>query len=180
MLNQEKLQPHYEHCLPIVRFYWHRVIKGVVQQIEANEKELILDFGCGQQRLKQYLPGYNIIGYDTIKEYSDIVDYKFLRPHTIVCSHVLEHMNMPQLIETINNFRCMEGHKFLITAQPTENWLSKISNLIGRPGCLKSNLSPIDHKLSMREIHGSLSKFYKLKNRTNILALTVISKWVPD
>lgn len=44
MLNQEKLQPHYEHCLPIARFYWHRVMMGIVQQIEANEKELILDF----------------------------------------------------------------------------------------------------------------------------------------
>lgn len=179
MLSQEELQPHYEHWLPIVRFYWHRVIMGIVQQIEASEKELILDFGCGKQCLKRYLPGYNIIGYDIIKEYSDIVDYKILWPHTIVCSHVLEHMEMPQLFEVMDNFRVMERQKFLITAQPTENWLSKISNLIGRPGCLKSDLRPIDHKLSIREIHEALSKLYKLKNQSNIFTLTVISKWVP-
>ena len=179
MFSDEKLQPPYEHWLPIVRFYWHRVMTGIVKQIEASEKELILDFGCGKQYLKYYLPCNNIIGYDIIKKYSDIIDYKILQPHTIVCSHVLEHMGMPQLLETIYNFKGMGNQKFLITAQPTENWLSKISNLIGRPRFLKSNLRALDHKLKIREIHETLSKFYKLKTRSNVLTLTIISKWMP-
>ncbi len=152
---------------------------GIVKQIEASEKELILDFGCGEQRLKQYLPSLNIIGYDIVKKYSDIADYKILQPHTIICSHVLEHMKMPQLLETIDSFKGMTEQKFLITAQPTENWVSKISNLIGRSECLKSGLRPIDHELGIREVHETLSKFYKLKARSNVLTLTIISKWVP-
>lgn len=178
MVSNEKSQPPYKHWLPIVRFYWHRVMIGIVKQIEADKKELILDFGCGEQRLKHYLTGYNIIGYDIIKKYSDIVDYKILQPHTIVCSHVLEHMEMPQFLEIIDNFKGMGRQKFLITAQPTENWLSKISNLIARPEFLGSSLRPIDHKLGIGEIHETLSKFYNLKDRNNVLALTIISKWV--
>ncbi len=178
MFLEEELQPPYEHWLPIVRFYWHHVMIGIVQQLEANEKELILDFGCGKQRLKHYLPCHNIIGYDIIKEYSDIIDYKILQPHTIVCSHILEHLEMDQFLETIDNFRSMRGVKFLITAQPTENWLSKISNLMENSKYLKTDLKPICHKLCLRDIHETLSKFYKLKDRSNILTLTVISKWV--
>ena len=51
---------------------------GIIRQIEAAENELILDFGCGNQRLKRYLPKHTIIGYDIINEYSDIDDYRNL------------------------------------------------------------------------------------------------------
>jgi hypothetical protein len=177
MSLEEKLQPPYNHWLPLVRFYWHHVMMGIVQQVEADKKKLILDFGCGKQRLKHYLPRHDIIGYDIIKEYSDIIDYKILQPHTIVCSHVLEHLEPPQFLEAIYNFKNVLKPMYLITAQPTENWLSKISNLISRPRCLKSDFRVLDHKLSIKEIHGTLSKYYKLKARSNIFTLTIISKW---
>ncbi len=44
----DNLQPHYDHFLPIVRFYWHRVLKNIVQMIGASREDLILDFGCGK------------------------------------------------------------------------------------------------------------------------------------
>ncbi len=175
--NQDKFLPHYDHPLPFVRSYWHRVMQEVVNQIEAKEDELIFDFGCGKQRLKQYLPGYKIIGYDTIKEYSDIADYRTLRPHTIVCSHVLEHMDKSQLISTIEDFMRMRP-QCLITAQPTENFLSRLSNLFGRPTALTKDLRPLDHRLKMCEVHHILSEYFFLKSRCAVWTLTVISKWL--
>lgn len=177
-VHREDLQPHYEHYLPIVRFYWHRVMAGIVSQIEAKKNELILDFGCGTQRLKHYLPKHAIIGYDIITEYSDINDYKSLRPHTIVCSHVLEHLEISQLQDLITDFMGMR-QKFLITAQPTENWLSRISNLLGRPQCITNKLKAIDHISDIKDIHDRLSKSYDLKKRKGILTMTSVSKWAP-
>ncbi|KPK97973.1 MAG: hypothetical protein AMJ95_06590 [Omnitrophica WOR_2 bacterium SM23_72] len=176
--KQEKLLPHYDHPLPFVRLYWHRVMQELVKQIDAKEDELIVDFGCGKQRLKRYLPGHNIIGYDPIKEYSDIADYRVLRPHTIVCSHVLEHMDRPQLISIIEDFMRM-GLKCLITAQPTENFLSRLSNLLGRPTVITQNLRPLDHRLKMSEVHDILCEHFLLKSRCSVWTLTVISKWSP-
>ena len=178
MNNCDDLLPHYNHWLPPVRFYWNSVLKGIIQQIEASPQELILDFGCGQQRLKRCLSSYNIIGYDIIEECSDVSDYTALRPHTIVCSHILEHLEMPQLLNTLDNFNHM-APKFLITALPTENWLSKISNLFGRPEYLNSDLRPVDHKLKISEIHNLLLRYYCLISQENILTLTIISKWKP-
>lgn len=151
---------------------------NIIRQIEAKDSELILDFGCGRQQLKDYLSKHTIIGYDIIAGYSDVSDYKNLRPHAIVCSHVLEHLTIPQLLGTITDFTNM-GQKFLITAQPTENWLSRISNLLGRPKYITSNFRPLDHRSDIKEIHGTLSKFYELKDRKDVLTLTTVSKWVP-
>lgn len=62
--------PFYDHPFPLVRFYWHKVISTIVSQLEVV-CDLILDFGCGKQRLKQYLLNYNIIGYDIDNTLSD-------------------------------------------------------------------------------------------------------------
>lgn len=176
--NHDKLLPFYDHWCPLVRFYWHQVLKGIVRQIEANSQELILDFGCGKQRLKSLLQNHNIIGYDIIREFSDVSDYTVLRPHTIICSHVLEHMEMSQLLNTLDNFIRMKP-KLLITAQPTDNWLARISNLIGRPGYLSRDLRPIDHKLRINEIHKLLTQYFCLISQENIFTLTIMSKWRP-
>ena len=152
-------------------------MKNIVQMIEVSKNDLILDFGCGKkQHLKSYLPGYKIIGYDIKKEYSDISDYRPLKPHTIVCSHVLEHLEKEQLLKISEDFKKMRP-KFIITAQPTENLLSKICNLIGRPTYLGKDFRVKDHILRITDIHKMLSGSFQLKSRRNILTLTLISKW---
>lgn len=176
MTNRDAALPFYEHSFPPVRFYWHSVLKGIVDSIEADKSQLILDFGCGRQQLKKYLPSHYIIGYDIVREYSDVTDFSTLTPHTIICSHVLEHMALDELYSVLQQFKVMNP-ACLITAQPTENWLSKISNLIGRSGGITSDLRAKDHRVTMIQVHDAVSNFFKLKSRINILSLTIISKW---
>jgi len=173
----EKLQPAYNHFIPLVRFYWHNVMKNIAGMAEASKEDLILDFGCGKkQYLKNYLPGYNIIGYDIVKEFSDIDDFGHLGPYIIVCSHVLEHLEEEKLFETIEIFKKMNP-KFIITAQPTENLLSRVCNFLWAAKYLKNDFRLKSHKLKINEIHKILSNFFKLECRKDVFMLTVISKW---
>jgi hypothetical protein len=176
-----KLQPCYDHFIPLVRYYWHNVIKNIADLLTpgCSKTDLILDYGCGEkQRLKKYLPEYNIIGYDIVKEFSDTDDFKQLKPGVIVCSHVLEHLEKKEFLKTLSCFKKMSP-KFIITAQPTENILSKICNLLAMPRHLKKDLTLIDHKLKINEVHNAFLESFELKARKNIFTLTVISKWIP-
>jgi hypothetical protein len=175
--NFKQLQPHYDHFFPLVRFYWHNVMKGIGTMIETPFEETILDFGCGsEKRLKKYLPQQNVIGYDIIRKFSDVYDYGLFNPHTIVCSHVLEHLHIEELTVVLDNF-INSGAKFIITAQPTENLFSRLCNLVGRPQCLGKGLRPKDHILTIEQIHKALSSLFELKARKDVLTLTIISKW---
>ena len=173
----EKLQPPYSHFIPIVRFYWHNVMKNIVKMLDTPKECLILDFGCGkEQYLKKYLPGYNIIGYDIVRKFSDVDDFRHLRPYAIVCSHVLEHLEEHELLETIGFFKKM-CPRVIITAQPTENLLARVCNFLWTAGYLKNDFRLKSHKLRINEIHEILYSFLKLEDRKNIFTLTVISKW---
>jgi hypothetical protein len=152
-------------------------MKGIAVMTETPLDETILDFGCGsEKRLKKYLPQHNVICYDIIKEFSDVYDYYTLNPHTIVCSHVFEHLHIKELIDTLDSFRNL-GAKFIISAQPTENLLSQLCNLIGRPQCLGKGLRVKDHILTIERVHKALSNLFELKARKEVLTLTIISKW---
>jgi len=168
----------YNHWFFPARLYWITVQKSVADLICCSHATTILNFGCGEDRiLEKYLPEHNVIGYDIIKEYSDIDDYRKLRPHTIVCSHVLEHLELSELERTLDTFIAM-APRYIITAQPTENIVSKISWLFSGKKRLTKNLRPAEHKLTINEVHSSLNKRFIMQEKKNVLTLTVTTKWL--
>jgi len=160
----------YNHPIPFVRFYFRRIISVAIDMLGNISKDsLILDFGCGRQYLKK-ASGLKIIGYDIVPQFTDIDDYRNIKPDIIFCNHVLEHLDIQELKETLDSFKKIVP-KFIITGVPTENLLSKLCALIGRPH------GYFEHKTKMKAIHNELSKRFALLERKNIFTLTIISKW---
>lgn len=160
----------YNSPVPIVRFYFRKVILAVIDMLYGiSEDSLILDFGCGSQYLKT-VSNFKIIGYDIIPEFSDVTEYRNLSPDVIVCNHSLEHLDVIELRETLNNFKEMNP-KFMITGIPTENLISRLCAKIGRPH------GYFEHKTKMQTIHDELNKRFVCVKRKNIITLTIISKW---
>lgn len=161
----------YNSPIPIVRFYFRKVMSEIINILkDVPPTSPILDFGCGRQDLKRKLNFKNIIAYDVISEFSDIADYRCIIPDIIVCNHVLEHLNIMELRETLDNFKKMKP-KLIITGIPTENLLSRLCAMIGRPH------GYFEHKTEIKIIHSELSKRFTLLERRNVMTLTIISKW---
>ena len=56
----------------ITKFYFLTILKQIIKLGDLDSREIqILDFGCGQNKLKEIL-GPKVIGYDILKEFTDI------------------------------------------------------------------------------------------------------------
>lgn len=169
----QNFKEDYCHPFPLVRFYFRSILSAATDKLSSlPDSSLILDFGCGRQYLKKYLKDskFRIVGYDIISEFTDIQDYASLKPDVIFCSHVLEHLDVFELRQALNNFKTMNP-KFIITAIPTENFISRFCAWIGKPH------GYFEHKIRIKTIHNELSKHFILLERKNIMTLTVVSKW---
>lgn len=161
----------YDHPMPFVKFYFRWVISVVINMLKGiPQKSIILDFGCGRQYLKKVSGLRNVVGYDIVSEFTELKDFRILKPDVIVCNHVLEHLDALELRETLDSFKMMKP-KFIITGVPTENIISRLCAMIGRPR------GYFEHKTKINIIHKELAKRFILLKRKNVMTLTIVSKW---
>lgn len=157
----------------IAGVYFKRVLKTIIRMGQLDkEKGLILDFGCGVGHLKKKLKEKNVIGYDIIDKLSDIKDYNNLKPTVVVCNGVLEHLDKKELQEVIENFKKMNSNAKLVTAIPTENWVSSIGKFI--TGLHEAH---DDHKIDLNCINKFLSKECYLLKTKNIFTMMEVRLW---
>ena len=138
---------------------------------QLNEKGLVLDFGCGKNHLKKMLKNKQVIGYDIVKEYTDIEDYTILKPSKIVCNSVLEYLTSTELRTTITNFKKMNDKAILIVSLPTKNLLSKfLMFILKRPSHSK-------HKLNLDEVNKIITEQYILVKSKTVMTMAKIRKY---
>lgn len=116
----QNFKEDYESPIPVVRFYFRKVMSALIEMLgDVQQEVLILDFGCGKQYFKKVSCFKNVIGYDIVPGFSEISDYRALRPDIILCNHALEHLSIDELKETLENFKRMNP-KFIITGIPLQ------------------------------------------------------------
>lgn len=164
---------HEDYYKGMSKVYFNKILATIIRLGNLkSQKGMILDFGCGHQYLKKRLPSQQVIGYDIIPALSDVEDYRILKPEVIVCNNILEHFTQSQIHEKIREFKEMNKSCTLITATPTENWLSKVGMFI--TGMTNAH---DDHKSKLKEINSILEGYCNIQARKKVYTLSEVSVW---
>ena len=157
-----------------VRWFSKAKINIAIKLADLKKEDFILDFGCGAGWLKSLLKkeGYNVVGYDIIKEQSDIEDYTKIKPNKIFALDVFEHIPEDEVKKIIQNFKKMNPKLELITSIPTENLFSrKARKLLGKTERVK------EHITSLKKLLKIFNSELKLIKKINFLSVSYIVRF---
>ena len=156
--------------------YFNSILKTIINLGELqDEKNIILDYGCGVGHLKKRLNKPNVIGYDIVPELSEIDDYKKIIPHKIVLSGVLEHLYLNEIEDLLKSFLNINSKAILLVYLPTENFVSKIAMVLAG----QSNAHD-DHVSSYKDINKIVSKYYYPEKQVyKFFSMAQVTKYVP-
>lgn len=151
--------------LPVLsHYYFGKIKKMLCSWIEIKEG-LAFDFGCGQQRLKDFLPsGIKYVGFDVIPEYTDIDDYKKSHPDLFFAISSLEHITHEELEDLLRWIVSSEMKQvFVDLPVNNERWL--LWTLMGfkRQVISEHHLDSIPYDLE--DMHGRIAKYLSLKKQ---------------
>ena len=93
----------------ISSIYFNNILDNMIKIISKNEKKniKILDFGCGQGYLKKRLKKnkqLKVIGFDVVKELSDVVNWKMVKFDYFLACHVFVYLKKKKIENIITNF----------------------------------------------------------------------------
>lgn len=149
--------------LPIISHYYFGKIKKILCSWIEIEEGAVLDFGCGQQRLKDFLPkALKYIGYDIIPDYSDVDDYKKTDPDIFFSISSFEHVTHDEL-DGILKWIISSNIKQVFVDLPIRNDRYILWTLVGfrKKVIQEHHLDTIPYDL--QDMHNRISKYLKLK-----------------
>lgn len=151
--------------LPIISHYYFGKIKKILCSWVEIKEGLALDFGCGQQRLKNYLPpGIKYIGCDIIPEYTDIDDYKKTNPDLFFSISSFEHITHEELDDVLKWISSSQIKQVFVDL-PINNARYILWTLMGfKKRIIKEHrLDSIPYGLE--DMHKRIEKYLKLKRQ---------------
>ncbi|MDD5148617.1 MAG: hypothetical protein PHH08_04100 [Candidatus ainarchaeum sp.] len=164
----------YGNWNPAARWYFRKILESAVSISGVSKKDTVLDFGCNTQELKKHLKGRfgKYLGYDIIKELSDIGDYTKTRPDIVFALNVFEHIEEKELRKILDNFKKMKV-KRLVTAQPVEHPIGRFLAFISGLYFEHRHV----HKLRWFEVHKIVSDYFTGEKQETLLTMQKISLW---
>lgn len=171
---KDELTAGHQNKKLLIRKYFKKKVDTALNLANLSKEDEILDFGCGAGALKNRLrtEGYEVTGYDITPEHSDIKDYTKLSPTKIFAMDVFEHMFKEDITLTLQNFKKMSDHFFIVVSIPVEGLIYRtIRRLIGK--------RPVDagHITNINELKSILNHEFKFVKGKNILNLTYVGLW---
>ena len=165
-MEDNKLENTYESKNLIVKIYFRWKMNKVIRTAKLKKEDIILDFGCGGGWLEKKLKKYNITGFDTNPEKTQIDDYKKVKPTKIFVLDVFEHIPIKETQKILDNFKKMSDNFELVVSQPTENWISrKVRKMVGKAEV------PAEHITRYEEIIKLLNENFELKREVNFFTV---------
>lgn len=163
--NMAKLPKH-------TYFYLDKVLRSCTRHIVDKSDFTLLDFGCGNQRLRKSLHHIKYTGFDVVKALSDVSDYKSKNYDFVVANHSLEHLTDADLEDFIRYIKRSKP-TLLVVALPLENFLSHFLGLLS--GVHYSN--QIKHYQPWRKILNRLNQEFELKSIETVHFMTITTTW---
>ncbi|MBU0605244.1 MAG: hypothetical protein KKH77_03020 [Candidatus Omnitrophica bacterium] len=148
--------------LPGISHYYFGKIKKILCSWIENKEGVALDFGCGQQRLKDFLPrGMKYVGYDIIPEYTDVKDFKKTNPGLFFSVSSFEHVTHEEL-DDILKWICSSNIKQVFVDLPIRNDRYLLWALMGfkKRVIQEHHLDTIPYDL--QDMHNRIAKYLKL------------------
>lgn len=151
--------------MPIISHYYFGKIKEILCSWIEIKEGVALDFGCGQQRHKYFLPsGIKYVGYDIIPEYTDVDDYTKTNPDLFFAISSLEHVTHDEL-EDLLKWIASSNIKQVFVDLPINNERWILWTLMGFKSKVirEHHLDSIEYDLE--DMHSRISKHLKLHRK---------------
>ena len=158
----------------ISSIYFNNIFDNIIKYIDQSKtnKIKILDFGCGNGYLKKRL-GKNkkikIIGYDIVKELSDVKNWKSVNFDYFVSCHVFTYLKKNQIENIFKYLKKKHLKSKVIVAITRQGWLNKLGAFI-----LNEPEAHTNFNLNPNQELKILTKYMKIKKKINIFFLTDI------
>jgi hypothetical protein len=115
----------------MTQFYFDKILRTSIEIGDLdNEARTILDFGCGHQRLKLLSSNKNIVGYDRIKNLTDIDDWTSVAFNTFVAVEVLCVMTSFEIRHVMETLLTLEEVDRLVIGSSRLGRLNKLGMLV--------------------------------------------------
>ena len=115
----------------VSQFYFDNILRTSIDIGDLNnECNTILDFGCGHQRLKALSSNNRIVGYDKIKEFSDIDDWTSATFNTFLAIEVFYSMTVAEIRHVMEILITCEGLEKLVVGTSRLGLLNKLGMII--------------------------------------------------
>jgi hypothetical protein len=153
------------------KIYFDAVLKKIINIGQLrNEGITILDFGCGNGRLKQLI-GDAVINFDKRQDLSEVNDWKDIEFNYFIANHVLyelEESELHQLCSELKKY-FLERQLVIIVGIAKQGLLSKLGKFI-----LNRKEAHQDTKISPSQQVKILKSYFKIRKSINFWSLTQI------
>lgn len=168
-----KIDHHYGQyeCFYLTTAYHKYVLKESVKLAEIHAGMSVLDYGCGKQMLRHFLPkDVKYIGYDIVSEFSDVDDIRGHNYEVIFAIQVLQYPDQTGIKELANLFARLSNR--LVVMVPAENKLKRFLDVVLG---LKEDNKIFLSKPS--EIYQILDDLFLLGKKKSLFGMGEISSW---
>ena len=144
----------------IKKLYFHKLLRALAEIGELS-KSRVLDFGCGQQELKQFVGKENYTGYDIDRRFSDIDDPHKAEYDIMVANEVFYEMPEVEIRKTLEILK----PKRLLVGISRQGLLNKIGAILLHPDALDKTIASPEKELKI------LKEYYRVIRHKSVWGL---------
>lgn len=172
LLNFDHDFHQYEKSL-ITSLYHNLMLKKSSNLIRGKNISSVLDYGCGKQRLKKFLPtNLSYEGFDLVEEFRSISSPFSQNYDCIFALQLLMWLEVNEISNLISEFQ--KHTKWLVVLVPSRNFFK--DNILDRMLNLKNNRENWV-KSQPNIINSIISQYFCLQKKITFLGLSEITLW---
>lgn len=158
----------------ISKYYFYKILKTIIDIGDLkNIDSTILDFGCGIGKLKSFLKDRDIIGFDIVKEYTDVDDWEKVNFEYFIANQVFYSLTEVELDNLIIKINKKNPNAKIIVGSSRVGLLNKIGMIfLNRRDAHR--LLKIEPKIE----HEIISKYCKLIKKMNVFYLSDVYLYI--
>lgn len=152
------------------QFYFRHLLRQIAKVGRLERPDIrILDFGCGRGELKRLLGANKVMGYDIVRELSDVSDWRVADFDVLVANEVFYSFSEKELESLLRELKEKNPALELVVGISRQGLLNNIGKyLLGRPGAHSAT------KIGPKKEVYILARHCRVIRRKNVLNLAHI------